>query len=129
VKRNCFRSYQSELDSPVGSIFLGALNRAEFHEISDGHGPCKLAGLAMAKAGGTRMLSFRPQSSRRCERAKDCVLSRIGRGDEHEAAQIRLAVIEEAELARAVQGLIGKTAANGGSMSPTDRLSLGEGVA
>jgi hypothetical protein len=58
------------------------------------------------------------------ERAIDTVLARIGRGEERTAAEISLAVTAEAELARAVLEPIGKAAASG-SMSPTDRLSLG----
>jgi hypothetical protein len=51
-------------------------------------------------------------------------MSRIGWRDEQEVAQIRLAVTAEAELARAVLEPIGKVAATG-SMSPSDRMSLG----
>jgi hypothetical protein len=80
----------------------------------------------MAKAGGNNNAQMQAAEQQAVvERATDTVLSRIGRGDEQEAAKIRLAVVAEAELARAVLGPISKAAANGGSMSPTDRLSLG----
>jgi hypothetical protein len=79
----------------------------------------------MAKAGrNADAQAMAEQQLTAAERAADRVLAKIGRGDEQTAAEIRLAVADKAESARAVLGPIVKAAANG-SMSPNDRLSLG----
>ena len=85
----------------------------------------ELAGWAMAKAGANKDAQLHAaERLTAAERAIDTVLAKIGRGDEQEAAQIRLAATAETERARAVLEPIGKAAASG-SMSPSDRMSLG----
>jgi hypothetical protein len=78
----------------------------------------------MAKAGrNADAQAMAEQQLTVAERAADRVLAKIGWGDERTVAEIRLAVADEAESARAVLGPIGEAAANG-SMSPNDRLGL-----
>jgi hypothetical protein len=79
----------------------------------------------MAQAGSSREAQDQVAEQRTvAERAIDTVLARIGSGDERIAAEIRLAVTAVAETARAVLGPTSKAAASG-SMSPSDRMSLG----
>jgi hypothetical protein len=78
-----------------------------------GDGPGRASKESEDKAAGQRTAA---------ERRADAVLAR--EGDERTAAEIRLALTAEADLARAVLTPISKAAA-GRSMSLSDRMSLG----